>query len=55
MGKLLLLSIILGTIAVPARISREKNPQLALKKTIKSLALLNFFYLLALQFIWHRL
>lgn len=55
MGKLLLLSIIMGTIAVPARFSREKSPQLALRKTIKGLAILNFCYLLALQFIWHRL
>jgi hypothetical protein len=55
MAKLLLLSIILGTIAVPARAAREQNPRIGLRKALRGLALLNFIYLLALMLVWHRL
>jgi hypothetical protein len=55
MAKLLLLSIILGTIAVPVRAARQKNPQLGLKKALTGLAILNVCYLLAVWFVWPRL
>lgn len=55
MAKLLLLSIVLGAIAVPARFAREKNAKLGLKRALTGLVLLNLVYLLSLLFVWHRL
>lgn len=55
MAKLLLLSIILGTIAVPARAARDPNPRRGLDKALRGLAIFNFVYMLALLLIWHRL
>lgn len=55
MAKLLLLSIILATIAVPARAARDPDPRKGLRKALINLMWANFAYVLALRFIWHRL
>jgi predicted secreted protein len=55
MAKLLLLSIIFATIALPARAARMKNPRLGLRKTVISLILFNLFYVFGLVFLYGRL
>jgi hypothetical protein len=55
MAKLLLLSIILSTIALPARAARIKEPRLGLKRAMTWLAAFNLIYFLMLRFVWHRL
>jgi hypothetical protein len=55
MAKLLLLSIIFATIALPARAARLKNPKLGLKKTVTWLIAFNLFYVFALMYIFGRL
>jgi len=55
MAKLLLLSIIFATVALPARAARMKNPRLGLRKTLISLALFNLFYVFGLIFLYGRL
>lgn len=55
MAKLLLLSIIFATVALPARAARIKNPRVGLKKTLTWLAFFNLFYVLGLVYLFHRL
>jgi hypothetical protein len=55
MGKLLLLSVILGSIALPARASRDPNPRRGLRKALIWVAAFNLFYVFSLRFIWHHL
>ena len=55
MSKLLLLSIIFATIAIPARAARAKNPRLGLRKTLIGLAVFNLFYLFGLVFLYGRI
>jgi hypothetical protein len=55
MGKLLLLSIIMGTIALPARAARDKNPRTGLRNTIRWLTAFNVLYVISLRLLWHRL
>jgi hypothetical protein len=54
-AKLLLLSVIFATIALPARAARMKNSQLGLKRTLTTLALFNLFYWFGLVFLYGRL
>jgi hypothetical protein len=55
MAKVLLLSIMIGIVALPARAAREKDPQLGLRKALTWVAVFNVLYLISLRFIWHRL
>jgi hypothetical protein len=55
MAKLLLLSVIFATIALPARAARLKNPKVGLKKTLVWLAVFNLFYVFALVYLFGRL
>jgi hypothetical protein len=55
MAKLLLLSIIFATIALPARAARMKNPKLGLKKTLLWLVVFNLVYVFSLVYIFGRL
>jgi len=55
MAKLLLLSIIMGTIALPAHAARNKNPRTGLRNTIRWLAVFNMLYVMSLRLLWHRL
>jgi hypothetical protein len=55
MTKLLLLSILVATIALPARAATQsKNPKLGLKKALVHVAIFNAFYLFALLFLYGR-
>jgi hypothetical protein len=53
--KILLLSILLGTIALPARAARDKNPRAGLRRAILWIAIFNVLYVISLRFLWHRL
>lgn len=55
MSKLLLLSILIASIALPARAAREKNPRRGLRKTIVYVLLFNVFYLFSLLFLYGRI
>lgn len=55
MQKLLLLSVIFASIAIPVRAAKAKNPAAGLKKALVQAAVFNAIYLFALYFIWHRL
>jgi hypothetical protein len=54
MSKLILLSILIATIALPARAAREKNARRGLRKALVYMAIFNFFYLFSLLFLWGR-
>ena len=55
MKKLLLLSVIIASIVIPARAAKIKNPRLALKKTLVQMAIADAIYACFLIFVWHRL
>ncbi len=55
MQKLLLVSIVVATIAIPIRAARERSAHKAFKKTVVYFFLFNAFYVLALRFIYLRL
>jgi hypothetical protein len=55
MKKLLLLSIIFATIALPARAARRANPRRAVRKTMRDLVLFNLFYLFGVVYLYGRL
>jgi hypothetical protein len=54
MGKLLLLSFIFATIALPVRASRDPNPERGLKNALKWVIYFNLFYLFNLYYIQAR-
>ena len=54
LGKLFLLSIVLGPIVLPLRAARAKNARKGFRKTIIHMALFNVFYLFVLLFIYGR-
>lgn len=54
MKKLLLLSVIIASIAIPVRLAAAKNPRKALRKVLIQAAVFNLFYLFALVFLWAR-
>ena len=55
MGKLLLISIILGPIVLPARAAHIKNPQAGLRKALIWVSVFNLCYVILLRVLWHRL
>jgi hypothetical protein len=54
MAKLILLSIIFASIALPARAARQANPKKGLRKVIIYVLVFNALYLFALRFVWMR-
>ena len=52
MQKLLLLSIIIGSIALPARAARIKNPRAGFRKVVIYMLMLDAFYLIVLRFLY---
>jgi hypothetical protein len=56
MSKLLLLSILVATIALPARAAtKSKNPKVGLKRALVHVAIFNAFYLFGLLYLYGRL
>jgi hypothetical protein len=55
MGKVLLLSFIFATIALPVRASRGKDPEKGLKTTIRWMVAFNLFYLVNLYYLQARM
>jgi hypothetical protein len=56
MSKLLLLSILVATIALPARAAiKTKNPKVGLKRALLHVAIFNAFYLFGLLYLYGRL
>jgi hypothetical protein len=53
--KILLISILLATIAIPTRAASEPNPRVALKKALLYTALFNVVYWLLLLLVYPRL
>ena len=54
MSKLILLSIVIGMIGIPARAAREKNAAKALKKVVLQMLIFEVFYLFALRYLYGR-
>lgn len=54
MSKIILLSILIATIALPARAAREKNPRKGLHKAIWYMVFFNAFYLFSLLYLYGR-
>jgi hypothetical protein len=54
MSKLILISMIFATIAIPARAARQKNPGKGLKAAIIQTLIFDVFYAFALVFLWGR-
>ena len=55
MAKLVLLSVVIGMIAVPVMMAREKNPRRGLQRLILTIIFFNLFYLFAVRWIYPRL
>ena len=55
MQKLVLMSVIIASIVIPARAARMKDPRAGLKKTIIQIAIFNLFYLFLLVFVVSKL
>jgi hypothetical protein len=55
MGKLLLLSFVFATVAIPVIASRDKNPKRGLRRALKGVILFNLFYLFNLYYIQARM
>ena len=55
MAQLLLLSILIATVVIPAKAAREKNPRKGLRKAILYVAIYNAVYLFLLMFVYGRL
>ena len=53
--KIILISILLATIAIPARAAREPNPRLALRKALLYSVMFNVVYWLLLLLVYPRL
>ena len=54
MSKLIELSIIIATIAIPARAARMKNPALGLRRMVINMLLFEAFYVFAIRFLHGR-
>ncbi len=54
MSKLLELSIIFATIAIPAHAARQKDPGKGLKKMVMNMLLFEAFYVFAMRFLHGR-
>ena len=55
MQKLLLYSILIATVAIPVRMSREKTRAEGVKRTVKWMVGFCVFYLIALIYLYPRL
>jgi len=55
MKKLLLLSIMFASVALPARAATAKNPRAGLKKALVNMMVFNAVYLFALLYVYGRL
>lgn len=54
MGKLILMSIIIGIIAIPTRAAREPDLRKGLRKVVKQMLIFEVIYLFALRYLWGR-
>ena len=54
MSKLILFSMIIAAIAIPARAARASSTQKGLKNTVVHTLIFNAFYAFALVFLWGR-
>lgn len=54
MSKLILLSTVIGLVAIPILAAREKNARKGLRKVIVQMLIFQVVYLLALRFLWGR-
>jgi|GEM_PF-878332 len=54
MSKLILMSIMIAMIGIPARAAREKNSRKALKNVIVQMLAFEVFYLFALSYLYGR-
>ena len=52
MATLILLSVIIASIALPARAAKESNPRRGLKKVVIMVAVFNVLYVLAIRFLY---
>ncbi|MFL5580486.1 MAG: hypothetical protein ACJ8AO_08935 [Gemmatimonadaceae bacterium] len=55
MQKILLISILVVTVAIPMRAARNPSPTAGLRKAVLGVALFNLAYLVFLRFIYPRL
>jgi len=55
MSKLIELSIIFATIAIPAIAARQKDPAKGLRKVVINMLLFELFYVFAIRFLHGRL
>jgi hypothetical protein len=53
--KLILLSVIIASIALPARAARLKNPKQGLKKALIQVLIFDAIYVVLLTQVWFRL
>jgi hypothetical protein len=53
--KLILLSIIIAAIAIPARAARIKDPRKGFKTALRQVLIFNFIYLILITMVWTRL
>jgi hypothetical protein len=54
-AKLILISILIMSIVIPARAAAAKNPREGFKKALWQMTLFNLFYALAVTYIYPRL
>lgn len=55
MKKLILLSVIIAAIALPARAARAKNARVGLRRALIQVAIFNFIYLILVTMVWFKL
>lgn len=55
MVKLLLMSLIIANVAIPAKMAGTKNPRKGLRRTVVGMLMFNAFYLFFLVFMYHRM
>lgn len=55
MGTILLLSIMIGAIAIPVRAAKVKDPRRGLKKALTQVAIFNLMYLFFLLYLYGRI
>jgi hypothetical protein len=53
--KLILLSVIIAAIAIPARTARMKNGHKAFKKALIQTIIFNFIYVMLITQVWFRM
>jgi hypothetical protein len=55
MLKLLLMSLLIANVAIPAKMAGNKHPRVGLRRTLLGMIMFNAFYLFFLVFIYHRM